>query len=206
MGNTHDYTTQHAQDFLTGGNYTIGSCEADALGVIPTASYQMMDVIMGAQRVDGYSGRIYKTFTPELQQQLQTYLSQGGRLMVSGAYIGSDMQSSSEQAFTSKILKYQFMGQESQESLSAINGMNTQVSLFRNPSEQHYWITRSDILQPTEGALSTMTYQTDQQSAAIAYQGQDYRTMAFGFPLECIENTELRRSIMYAALQFLLTK
>ena len=206
MGNTHDYTTQHAQDFLTGGNYTIGSCEADALGVIPTASYQMMDVIMGAQRVDGYSGRIYKTFTPELQQQLQTYLSQGGRLMVSGAYIGSDMQSSSEQAFTSKVLKYQFMGQESQESLSAINGMNTQVSLFRNPSEQHYWITRSDILQPTEGAFSTMTYQPDQQSAAIAYQGQDYRTMAFGFPLECIENTELRRSIMNAALQFLLTK
>ena len=126
--------------------------------------------------------------------------------MVSGAYIGSDMQVDADRTFTSNVLKYQFVQQESHESLSSIDGMNTQVSLYRNPSEQHYWITRSDVLQPVGGAFTTMIYQIDQQSAAIAYQGQDYRTMAFGFPLECIENTELRCSIMNAALQFLLTK
>jgi len=205
MGNTHDFTSQHALDFLSGANYTIGSCEAEALSTIQT-EYHLIDLIMGAQRVDGYSGKVYKTFTPDLQKYLQTYLSQGGRLLVSGAYIGSDMQSAEDRAFTSNVLKYQFVQQESHESLSSISGMNTQISLFKNPSEQHYWITRSDVLQPTGGAFSTMIYQNDQQSAAIAYQGQDYRTMAFGFPLECIENPELRRNIMNAALQFLLTK
>lgn len=206
QGNTHDFTTQHALDFLSGSNYTIASCTRDAMHYTNMNSYQVMDLILGAQRVDGYSGRIYKTFTPELKNYIQQYLTASGRVLISGSYVGSDMQSAEDIQFTSNVLKYQFHSQEATENLSDIRGMNTQVSLYNGPSELHYWITHADIIAPTSGAFSTMTYQATGQSASIAYAGTDYKLMVFGFPLECIQQTPVRRNILQASLQFLLSK
>ena len=51
-----------------------------------------------------------------------------------------------------------------------------------------------------------MTYASRGYSAAIAYPGPEYRVMAFGFPLECITDTETRRNIMSIAIDYLLGK
>lgn len=205
-GNTHDYTTMHAQDYLAAGSaYTIASCTRDALQYVYLKSYRMMDLILGAQRVDGYSGREYKTFTPLLKDLILQYLSTSGSLLVSGAYVGSDMLSAEDKQFTANVLKYQFHSQEATENLSDIRGMNTQLSLYNSPSEVSYWVTHTDVIVPTANAFSTMSYQQTGMSASIAYQGTDYRLMVFGFPLECIQQADVRRNILQASLQFLLT-
>ena len=41
-------------------------------------------------------------------------------------------------------------------------------------------------------------------SAAVAYQGQDYRTFTMGFPFECIGDSKMRNKLMYGILKFLL--
>ena len=205
-GNTHDFTTAHARDFMTAGKYTVASCTSDALTLPMAQQYQMMDLVMGAQRQDGYSSKIYKTFTQPIQEVLSSYTQSGGSVLVSGSYIASDMQNDMERNFTQNTLKYQFQSSESVDTLLQVQGMNMECSLFNLPNEQHYWIRRSDILQPTSNAFPVMVYTGNGLCAAVAYQGNDYHSMAFGFPLECIQDEASRRAIMAACLQFLLTK
>jgi len=203
-GNTHDFVTSHAHDILAGGQFTIASCSANALSRLPLEQYQMMDLILGAQRNDGYSSRIYKTFTPLLQQQLAQYAQTGHHLMISGSFVGSDMQSFEEKQFTSNTLKYIFGAVQHQNPETLVTGMGLTMNLYRFPNEQHYWIKNADVLQPVETAFPTLLYSDSQLPAAIAYPGQDYRTMVFGFPLECIQEDEVRRGLMNASIRFLL--
>ena len=48
-----------------------------------------------------------------------------------------------------------------------------------------------------------MTY-SDNTSAAVAYQGTDYRAFTIGFPFECIKSPSKQASIMGGILRFLL--
>ena len=203
-GNTHDYTSRHASDILAGGLYTISSCHRNALGRINLSAYQVLDLIMGAQKNDGYSLLPYKTFPHEMQQTLKQYTEAGGNVLVSGAFIGSDMQANDEQQFTSQVLKYRYQGSLPTDSLNQVTGMNTSASLYNRPNETNYWIRQADMLEAVDGAFSAMLYGGVNTSAATAYQGPSYRTMAYGFPLECIQDTETRRAILSASIRFLL--
>ena len=106
--------------------------------------------------------------------------------------------------------------------------MGTEFNIISQPNPYIYTTARVNAIHPTEGAFTTLlfnetytTYLTDetnggtdtevqipqvsikQTSGAVAYQGNDYRCITFGFPLELIENTEIRRAIFNASLQFL---
>ena len=48
-----------------------------------------------------------------------------------------------------------------------------------------------------------MTYANGNQSAAVAYQGNDYRTFVMAFPFESIREEADRTAIMASVLQFL---
>ncbi len=165
-----------------------------------------MDLIMGAQKIDGYSSRLYKTFTPVLQEAVNKFTLSGGNVMVSGAYIGSDMLAPEEQRFTADIFKYQLTGVQPNDSITTISGMNTELTVFKQMNETCYPIPRMDVISPLEGAFPTMAYRPVGLSAAVAYQGNDYHSIAFGFPLECITDPQVRRSIFYASTQFLLQR
>lgn len=205
-GNTHDFSTAHARDIMSAGSFTIASCTSDALTLPIAQQYQMLDLIMGAQKQDGYSSKSYKTFSPSLQQVLASYTQAGGSVLVSGSYIASDMQQPEEQNFTQQVLKYQLQFNESLDTVLNVQGMNTECRLYSLPNEQHYWIRRTDVLQPVSDAFPAMVYTGNGLCAATAYQGNDYHAMAFGFPLECIQDEASRRAIIAASLQFLLVK
>lgn len=167
----------------------------------------MLDIIMGAQRNDGYSSKPYKTFTPVLQQLLRLYTEKGGSLLVSGAYIGTDMQKNEEQTFTEKVMHYR-PGQDfnTNDSLLIISGMNTQFSYLTMPNEDHLSTTHVSTLIPDARAFTTLLYNNNQQSAAIAYKGHDYSCISVGFPIEQIVENNVRRNIMQGFLDFLLKK
>lgn len=203
-GNTHDFTTAHAKDILAAGPFTIASCSSDALNLPFAQQYKMIDLILGAQRQDGYSSLPYKTFPSSLQQVVTGFTQAGGSILVSGAYIASDMCQTDDSNFTQQVLKYQLLSNECIDDLSTVQGMNTDCRLYGVPNEQHYWIRRADALQPVSEAFPAMIYTGNGLCAASAYQGTDYRTMAFGFPLECIQDEASRRGIVAACLQFLL--
>lgn len=206
-GNTFDYPRQHGMSIAAVGNYSFASCSRDAVeqGEVNLNDYNAVDLILGLQRSDGYSLKDYKAFTHPLQNALKEYVRMQGNLLVSGAYIGSDMLGVDEQQFTQNILKFKTSGRVQANQIQTVTGMNTSCSLYNQLNEEYYATTWVDCITPTHDSFAVMLY-NNQVSAGIAYAGRDYRCMALGFPFECIKEGQTRDKMMAAILKFLLTK
>lgn len=203
-GNDFNYVKTHAEAIRQAGNYNIVSCSSEVLESIKLkpSTYAMIDLLLGLERDDGHSLNYYKTFNTNLQQDLQKYTVQGGSLLVSGAYVGSDMMSNSEQNFLANVLKCRFAGQ-SLCSDNQVNGLGTTLQYWKQLNAQHYAAVSTDILQPMAPAFTAMQY-ADGQDAAVAYKGNDYRSFTMGFPFECILDEQTRNSIMRGIINYLL--
>ncbi len=172
-GNTFDYPVLHAEDFLLYGDYNISSCSRSALedGQVSAGAYTLLDIIMGAQREDGYSSLHYKTFTPALQQLLKTFTESGGSLLVSGAYIASDMTSPAEQAFTKDVLHYQAgTSVKSSAGLLRIEGMSTACTYVLRPNEQRLSTAYVSALTPDNRSFATLAYILPSAEKAVQTQ------------------------------------
>ena len=145
----------------------------------------------------------YKTFSPAMQDKLRRYVSSGGRLLVSGSYIAGDMPAVSEKTFMADVLHTAYNGTCRDTDDESITGMGTAFDIYRKPNETHYSSTSSDILHPLAPAFCALTYGNG-TSACVAYKGNDFRTMALGFPFECIKSARKREAVMRGIMTFLL--
>ncbi len=224
-GNDFDYVTEHAAAIAASGKYSLASCSSEAIesGKVQMSNYQAVDLINGLERHDGYTHRYYKSFTPTLQKRIKYYALNGGRLLVSGSYNGSDMQTEEEKAFMSDIFKVsyeptgtRFVVQDINPEDSTIserdsivttdpvvNGLGKEIHYYNQLNARHYAATHPEILKPVgTTAFCAMRYLSG-TSAAVAYKSTSYRTFTMGFPLECISDEKTRNSILLGILKFL---
>ena len=207
-GNTMDWCTRHARDLIAASNglVTISSGTQNAIGrgTLDLRSIQLMDLIFGLDKIDGYSRQQSKVFMPQLQQAVADLSRGGGSLLVSGAYVGSDMTSQNDRLFTRSLLKYEYAGALDADSITNISGMGASFDIYRKLNEQSYCVPAVDCLAAVNGGFCSMVYTPSGESAAVAYQGQDYRSFTMGFPFESITNREVRLALLQGILQFLL--
>lgn len=203
-GNDFNYVKTHAEAIRSAGRYNLVSCSDEAVeaDMVKLKKYHCVDLILGLEKEDGYSLVRYKTFSPYMQERLSRYAQAGGRLLVSGAYVGSDMTHLAERDFLGRVLKLQGGG-VLQSAIPNINGMGTAFEIYRMPNEQHYAAVRPDVLLPLSPAYCALQY-ADGNSACVAYYGKDYRCITMGFPFECITSPDMRKWIMKGILNFLL--
>ncbi|MBR6140796.1 MAG: hypothetical protein IKQ37_03400 [Bacteroidaceae bacterium] len=206
-GNTHNYSVLAAKDILrTHPDCNISSTTPLQLASLDLRRYNIADIILGAQKDDGYSLTRRKAFTPEMLTAISQMTLQGTSILVSGAFIGSDAHSAGEDGFVADKLKFRYAASIPADSIFTVQGLNNTAVIYSRPSEQNYWVKSSDIIEPVGGAFSAMAYTAKGYSAAIAYPGPGYRVLAFGFPLECIRDDEVRRNILGIAVDYLLGK
>ena len=142
--------------------------------------------------------------SPQLRRLLGTYLTiQHGVLLTSGAYIASDAQHNDEQQWLSSHLKISLGGTNIDQVNEQMTGLGSTFSVYRQLNSRHYAAWRPDVLTPTGAAFGAMQY-ADGRMAAVAYQGNDYRTFTMAIPFECIKDASKRNALMGAILNFLL--
>ncbi len=204
-GNDFNYTVEHALSIAASTKYNIVSCSSEAVssGQMDLGKYQVVDLINGLERYDGYTKDFYKSFPQSLRTRLRAYTQGGGNLLVSGSYTGSDMQSADEQAFLKQTLKLEYAPVDSLQPTLEVEGLGLRFDYYNTLNDKHYAATHPEILQPVEGAFCGMKYENG-TSAAVAYKGNDYHAFTMGFPLECITNEKLRTKIMQGILRFLM--
>lgn len=213
IGNTFDYPFVHGKAIQAAGGYSFVSCSDEAVenGIISLEDYPVVDYILGMEK-DDKTGNLsrsiyYKTFSSPMQRALTAYCQSGGNLLVSGAYVGSDMNDQQgNREFTQNILKYRYANslQTSGDNIT-IQGLGQTLNIPRLPNEQAYPVTAPDCILPMAPAFSTMLYADGNSSAAIAYKGIDYRTFVMGFPFESIGTETTRTAVMASILKFLTT-
>ena len=202
-GNNFNYVMTHAKAIASAKKYNIVSCSSDAVetGKVNLIGYDGVDLLLGLERNDGHSVQSYKTFSTLMQNALQRYTTHGGALLVSGAYIGTDMTQESDRRFLQTILKSSWGGR-SQATDNKIKGLGTEMAYWKTLNEEHYAATSADILQPVKPAYTAMQY-ADGYGAAVAYRG-NYRLFVMGFPFECIQGDQKQAGIMKGILNYLL--
>ena len=193
-GNTFDYPFIHGKAIQSAGGYSFVSCSDEAVenGFVRLTDYPVTDLIMGAEK---------QAFSPIMQQLITDYCRRGGNILVSGSYIGSNMNSPSALGFTENILKYSFGGRMGGKTSGTIYGANTHFTIPCTVNEKTYAVPAPDCLTPVAPAYSTFIYTPGNYSAGIAYKG-NYRTFVLGFPFESIEGVQQRTRIMSAILGF----
>lgn len=213
IGNTFDYPFVHGKAIQAAGNYSFVSCSDEAVekGILSLEDYPIVDYILGLEKEDNSSNparnTYYKTFSSPMQRILTSYCQSGGHLLVSGAYVGSDMDSSQgNKEFIQNILKYRYDNSlKTDGNKIAVRGLGHTFTLPRLPNEQSYPVTSPDCILPMSPAFPVMTYAIGNTPAAVAYQGNDYRTFVMGFPFESIREETSRNAIMASILRFLTT-
>ena len=202
-GNDFNYVMTHAKAIVSAKQYNIVSCSSETVetGKVNLIGYDAVDLLLGLERHDGHSLKAYKTFTTHMQDALKRYTTHGGALLVSGAYVGTDMTQDADRQFLQNVLKSTWGGR-SQTKDNKVKGLGTEMTYWKALNEEHYAATSADILQPVKPAFTAMQY-ADGYGAAIAYRS-NCRLFVMGFPFECIEGEHKQASVMRGILNYLL--
>jgi len=222
-GNTFDYPYIHGKALMKAG-YSFASASRKALeaGYLDLLSYPIVDIICGKQITTqvGRTGSCelkYTVFTPEIQQQISEYASNGGNIIVSGANIASDIwepifdvPASPAKDFARDVLKYRWMTNNS-SALGIIKSIQNPLgipsgvkySFNTKPNERVYAVESADALMPVgENAWSIFRYAENNISAGIAYDGTDYKTVVLGFPIEVLDSEEQVNDLIKKIVSF----
>ena len=207
-GNTFDYPFIHGKAIQATGKYSFVSCSDEAVenGIVTLEDYPIVDYILGLEKEDASTKAYYKTFSSAMQRIISSYCQSGGNILVSGAYVGSDMNGTQgNREFTQRVLKYGYQGSLPDKKSNRINGLGRTISIPRLPNENNYAIPAPDCIVPVDSAFPVFTYAPGNQSAGIAYKG-NYRTFVLGFPFESILSEADRAIVMAGILGFFTQK
>lgn len=189
MGNTFDYCVMHGRQLAQMG-YSYISANAYAIDSI--GDYDAVDLIMGKQKTTILGNdTAFKTFTPQLQSVITQYLNAGGNLLLSGAYIASDMQSKEDKAFLKEQLHCTYRcDHASKQGNLVVNRRVLSPNLYTfhiAPNAQRIHTENPSSILPTEDAQAVARYHDTQLNAAVAYDGQAQqkgKTLTWAFMLE----------------------
>lgn len=204
MGNTFDYVYTHADAIAATKKYNVVSCTSETVesGIVDLINYDVVDLALGLQKYDENSTVFYKSIPSMLRNKLSAYVLGHGKLITSGAYIGSDLQHDDERVWLESTLKVAYGGAIHTDTISGIKGMGTEFDFYRQLNPTHYAATKCDVLMPVSTAFCPLQY-ANGMSAGVAYKGNDNATFTMAFPFECIIDRNKRLSIMNGILKFL---
>lgn len=235
MGNTRDFVYLHGRAVKAAGKGFVSSSVAAFEAEEATAAVggpsnpRVIDLILGKQKEispgNGSKGTRYKAFPADLQLRLSEHCAGGGSVMVSGAYIGTDLMDNRfsdasvqerDRAFATGLLGYSWHMNKG----TVIGKVESVASPFRifsghrlafetGPSRESYAVESADAIHPSgTDAFAIMRYEDTGLTAATALErvsppGLPYRVVAFGFPFETIHGEHERRELMTDVLKFL---
>ena len=146
----------------------------------------MIDLVCGVQT----------RFRKETAAKLDDYCRHGGRLLVSGANLFNG------QDFDFRSLHAAYGAEIRDKSVCSVNGSGLRFNIYREMNPRSYAVPKVMSLQPTGGSFAMLQY-SDGSPAAVAYDGDDCKTVTVGFPIESIQETQTRDLLMQAITNFL---
>ena len=188
VGNTFDYPAMHGRVLAEMG-YSYVTTSVVALDSI--ADYDLVDVILGKQKtVIMGNDTSFHCMPANMQHALTHYLQHGGRLLLSGAHIASDMQTKQDAAFTKNQLHYEFRcTHASRTGKIRIEREITKGNYtFRTePNDTMLHTENADGIYPAEGSIVVARFPEVNVAAAIGHDATaegGSKTLCWSFMLE----------------------
>lgn len=222
-GNTFDYPAVHGKSFAKQGySYVSMSDEAFENKTISPKKYLMVDLILGKERETNIGrGAVmpeFRIFSAPMQEAVSAYAKAGGKLIISGSFVGTDIwdgltDDSDRKKFAEEILKFKWRTNHA-SSLGDVRFVASpypfgteDFSFYTTPNDQSYAAENPDGIEPSKDQSFTfMRYDDTNVSAAVAYPGKDYRSVVLGFPIETLKTEAERDALIKSLIHFLMSK
>lgn len=187
IGNTFDYPSMHGKALAQMGiSYVSTSVNAiDSL-----TPYTLVDIIMGKQK--GEKNDTIGCIPLHLRNAIQEYTNKGGKILLSGSYIASDMRHTCDTAWTHNVMHYRYKT----EKASTCGRINFQYNIL--PTKQYDYYTKPnphiiecewpDGIEPMTGGVRMARYDDTYVCAGVAYQDATNRMIILPFMLESVKD------------------
>ena len=228
-GNTFDFIKIHGKAIVEAG-YSFESASRDAFTDRESSGASIVDLLCGKQvTVRMGSGAVpdrYQVFPAPLRKALNKHTAEGGGLIISGAYIGTDVWSgifpveaqsedrTAAQSFVQNVLGYKWVTNHgcyngtispcSNKSINLKGDLKRPFEFWQDTNGTIYSVENPDGIIPADKSGETiLKYQDNGVPAAVAFKGKGYRTVSFGFPLESVKDAETRNTLFARSLEFI---
>ncbi len=203
QSNSYDYAVQAA-----------AAIEANTAAItVDTASNEML--ISGALQLGDYDAVVWisgeestadETFGAAEQALVTNYLAAGGKLFVTGAEIGWDLDAQGGgAAFYNGQLKADYVADDANtyNVNGPASGMFTGLSFAFDNGAQFYNSEYPDVIAATGGSVVNLLYSTGGVAGVqYANTGTGAQVVTFGFPFETITTAANRTAVMDRVLEY----
>lgn len=212
-GNTFDYPYIHGIAFTEAG-YSFVSTSASAVEkrLVNLNDYPVVDWILGKQRegvvAHGAMPPKYKTFSKEAMEAITNFCDQGGNILVSGAFVGTDFwdnpyATEEDRLWANETLKFRWRNNNGavmgkiKAVASPFPGIEGIYTYYNTLNSKGYVVENPDAIEPAdERAFTIFRYAENNLSAGVMYRGEDYNTCILGFPIESIKEQQERNLLI----------
>ena len=209
-GNTFDYASIHGKSILKAG-HAFCSCSNERFTTdsLVWQNTWTVDLICGKQKTTsiGHQTR-YQVFYAGMQDAIRRFTQSGGNLIVSGANIASDAGRDKEQIeFLNKVLGYRLVSANATR-LGCVKPYKygnkyPDIQIVMSPNPAVYCVESPEGISPSnKSAKSIYRYSDSSISAAIIYQGENYKTVCFGFPVEAAMPSSEQNYLIINSLEY----
>lgn len=215
-GNTFDYPFVHGEAIAHAG-YSFVSCSKASVcnREVSLNEFPVVDLILGKEKetIMGRGARpaAFKAFPKTLQNAITGYCQSGGKIFISGAYVGTDLwdnpgSTDADRKWAEDMLKFKWVndcgavdGQfEATPSPFAFSGHYTYYNKLNRLS---YAVEQPNAIDPAgKDAFTIFRYSGNRTGAGVAYKGS-YSTCILGVPFETILPAE-RNNMMQQIMDF----
>jgi len=218
-GNTLDFPYIHGKAIKDNG---FSFCSASDESVIETEvdlkNYKFIDFIFGEEKKTTspkYKDKIdFEVFPVLIRDLISSYLYGGGKIFISGSYLGTDLYSEPDSAgirFANNVLKFKLMTGHAVKTGNVFSVNNSFLSLknliqFNTVfNDSIYKVEAPDELGEVNGSNILLRYSENNFSAAVGYKDR-YGVVSLGFPFETIIGEKQRNALMKSVLNYLEVK
>ena len=227
-GNTFNFPYLHGKAMMKAG-VPFCSCSKEAFCNDSTfrKSAWSIDLICGKQvtvKVGNGMQQKYEVFPSEMRKAITAFTSAGGNILISGSYIGTDVWNqiypiqvdslarAQTKKFVKDVLGYSWAATSasrngkvnySRNKLMPSDAMGFSAEICNEINPDIYSVESPDGIKPSssKGAV-IMRYADSRISAGICYEGDNYRTVCLGFPIEALQDETDINHIITITLDF----
>lgn len=218
-GNTFDFSYVHGKAIKESGlSFCSVSDESVISGEVDLTKYRMIDFIFGEEKKTSapkYKDQIdFEVFPTEMRDIITNYLSSGGKIFLSGTYLGTDLYSDPDSSgirFANDVLKFKLKTGHAVKTGNVFSVSNNFLPInntfeFNTAfNDSIYKVEAPDELGEVNDSEVLLRYSENNFSAAIGYK-DNYGVVSFGFPFETILGENQRSLIMKSVLNYLEVK
>jgi hypothetical protein len=215
-GNSFDYTYIHGRAILENGfSFCSSSDEAVWDGLVSLNDYEFVDLICGEEKktlppkLNSIKPIEFQIFPKKFKDVISSYFDKGGKIFLSGAYIGSDLYSDEDgKDFANNVLRFEFKTTHASRTgkvYSVNNNFSKNIFKFDYNSEfdeRIYKVEAPDEISAINGSEVLMRFTENEFSTMVGYKGK-YGVVALTVPFETITNTNKSVDLMRLILKYL---